>query len=113
MIYNYYRALIEEAQHYDSEDLFVGAYGYPENCSYSPENLQRIFYIIYTVSNNNFPALIELSGMSFKIFSEKYNIPQRTALHWKMGDRTAPEYVMQLIGYAMICEIPTIEQYEE
>ena len=113
MIYNYYLALVGEAGAYADKDTFVVSYGYSEDSSYSPENLQRVLYIIYAVSNNDFVEVAGLSGLTFSQFYKKYGIPQRTAFGWKNRERQAPPYVLQLIGYAMIAEIPIIEQCEE
>ena len=106
MIYNYYLALVGEAGAYADKDTYVGAYGYSENCPYAPENLQRVFYIIYAVSSNAFLEVASLSDLNFSKFHKKYGIPERTAFSWKNRERQAPPYVLQLIGYAMIAEIP-------
>ena len=68
MDYNYYLALVEEAGAYADKDTFVGAYGYSENCPYAPENLQRVFYIIYAVSSNDFLKVASLSDLNFSKF---------------------------------------------
>lgn len=110
MNYNYYLALVEEAGAYNDKDTFLGAYGYPEGCPYTPENLQHVFYIIYAVSNNDFLEVAGLSGLNFSKFHKKYGIPERTAFSWKNRERQAPPYVLQLIGYAMIAEIEKSEE---
>lgn len=39
----------------------------------------------------------KMTGLSQARFSEKYGIPKRTIEAWEMGERTAPEYVMELL----------------
>ncbi len=39
----------------------------------------------------------EMTGMSQARFAEKYGIPKRTVEAWEMGERTAPEYVMEML----------------
>lgn len=38
-------------------------------------------------------------GMSQRKFAEYFNIPQRTIENWEGGQRTPPEYVVELIRY--------------
>lgn len=42
-----------------------------------------------------------LTGLSARAFGEKYHIPTRTIENWEMGVRTAPIYVIELLGRAV------------
>lgn len=44
-----------------------------------------------------FNELLELSGVTLKVFSDKYSIPYRTLQNWKDGSRKPPEYVLLLL----------------
>lgn len=113
MSYIYYLSMINEAKNYENPEQFLGSFGYPEKCNCTPGQLIIIFNIIYAVMKNDLSELVNLSNLTLKSFTEKYQIPMRTATHWKSGDRSAPEYVINLVGYAMISEILAGGLYEE
>lgn len=50
-----------------------------------------------------------LTGLSQAAFAEKYHIPKRTYESWEMGQRTPPEYVVELLEYRIIHEAQTSE----
>ena len=60
--------------------------------------------IIDAVSRSDFSKLLKLSGLNASALSRSLNIPARTGQGWASGTRTPPEYVIQLIGYAIISE---------
>ena len=111
MNYEEYYTCLGEAKGCHSPEDFLAEYGYPVDCPYSPDGLIRMCEIVYAVSQEDWNRVIELSGGNMAAFSRKYGIPYTTLQHWTIdkGDtkRSAPVYVMQLIGYAMIAEIPT------
>lgn len=41
------------------------------------------------------------SGMSRKQFAEYFGLPYRTLQAWEIGDRGAPEYLVDLIEYKL------------
>ena len=41
--------------------------------------------------------LRSLTGLSQKVFSDKYEIPKRTIEDWEAERRTPPEYVIKLL----------------
>ena len=41
--------------------------------------------------------LIEKLKLSVREFSEMYNIPYKTVLQWRNGERKPPEYLVKLI----------------
>ena len=50
-------------------------------------------------------SLRKLSGLSRAAFARVYNIPLRTLENWESGSanaRTAPQYVLDLLAYAVI-----------
>lgn len=104
MNYKYYLALIDECKNYESADAIRLEYGFPPDCEFTAEGLIKAFDIIYAVSNSDFPKLVELGGGNLSALCRGLNIPLRTAQNWAMGIRNAPDYVIQLIGYAMISE---------
>lgn len=43
----------------------------------------------------------EFAGLSRKLFSEKYEIPERTLISWENGTRKPPKYVITLLRQAL------------
>ncbi|MDO4619828.1 MAG: helix-turn-helix domain-containing protein, partial [Lachnospiraceae bacterium] len=50
-------------------------------------------------------ALRAETGLSRKLFSEKYGIPLRTIEDWESGRRKPPEYISRLLNYRVKMEI--------
>lgn len=46
---------------------------------------------------SDFKEILQLSGMTMKLFSDYFNIPYRTVQNWSSGERQPPEYVLELI----------------
>lgn len=42
-------------------------------------------------------AIRKASGLTQAAFAERYGIPKRTIENWEGGQRTAPEYVLDLL----------------
>lgn len=49
----------------------------------------------------DFKELREHSGMTFKAFSEYFNIPVRTLQGWEYGERKCPPYLLDLMEYKL------------
>ena len=41
----------------------------------------------------------ELTGLSQAKFGTRYNIPLRTIQAWELGERSCPEYVLELLEF--------------
>ena len=41
----------------------------------------------------------DIAGLSRSEFCEALNIPRRTLEKWELGERSCPEYVVELIAY--------------
>lgn len=52
------------------------------------------------------------TGLNRREFSEKYNIPESTIVCWERGERTPPEYVVELLLRCMMIDFP-VEQSEK
>ena len=48
-----------------------------------------------------FKEMREQSGMSRQEFAKYFGIPYRTVQSWELGDRSCPEYLLQLIEYKL------------
>lgn len=57
--------------------------------------------------------LRELIGMTQKNFGEWLNIPHRTIQNWEGGQRTPPEYLVELIKYRIKGEIRMFNELKE
>lgn len=104
MEYKKYIALVGECVNAKTAEDFMAEYGYPEDCEWSPEGLIKAMQIIFAVSRNDFASIVE--GLNVSAFCRAYHIPLRSAQNWVSGERKPPEYVVQLIGYALLSELP-------
>ncbi len=59
-------------------------------------------------------AMRQFTGLSAKKFGDKFGIPMRTIQDWERGERNAPDYVINLIKYALEVEriIPMVYVFE-
>lgn len=51
-----------------------------------------------------FSDVLEKSGLNQSEFSRKFNIPFRTIQDWKNEKRTPPDYVLELLNFAIEAE---------
>ena len=54
--------------------------------------------------HNRILDLRTASGMSRNQFAEYFSVPYRTLQDWELGNRTAPEYLVDLIEYKLRIE---------
>lgn len=107
--YERYLGYVDFAKSAKSWEDFMSEYGYPADCPYDAEGLIQMCQIVFAVSRQDCKELVKLSQMSGAALARKYNIPCKTLDNWLSPGtqkRTAPKYVTELIGYAMIAEIP-------
>jgi len=102
MTYSEYLGYIAEAEHTSAETL-LAEYGFPENCPWETETLVKVFEIIKAVADNDIKAIV---GNNMARTAEYYGIPYRTLQKWVSGERSAPNYVIKMLGYAIISELP-------
>lgn len=105
MTYFQYQAYVEEAGKHDSITEFLADIGFGEDVPYSGENWARVCEIIYAVAHNQISLII--GAFTARSFAAKYGIPERTAQGWQNKERNAPDYVIELLGFAVIGDIPT------
>ena len=60
----------------------------------------------------NIKELRQKLKMTQKEFGEYLNIPQRTIQSWELGDRTPPEYVLELIRFKIKKERLIMKKFE-
>lgn len=102
MTYSEYLGYIVEAEHASTETL-LAEYGFPADCSWEAETLVKVFEIIKAVADNDIKAIV---GNNMARTAEYYGIPYRTLQKWVSGERSAPNYVIKMLGYAIISELP-------
>ena len=66
------------------------------------------FLETYKEQENQMLYLKNLTKLTAKAFSEKYNIHYRTFEKWCSGERTPPPYVAQLLTYAVLKDLGEI-----
>jgi hypothetical protein len=107
--YEYYSTLIGEASSLPTVEELIKDMGYPADMPENIENYVKMMKIIFTVANGKFSELVELSGLTLTAFAQRFNLSYRSAQNWVAGIRSAPLYVNQLLGYAMIGDIYNAE----
>lgn len=110
MDYVKYLCYVSDAKNYNFVGELLADYGYPGDCPLSPDNLVRVFEIIYAVAYNDFSAIV---GDNLAAFSRKFSIPRRTIQNWKFGTTKPPEYILQMLGYILVAEIYDKELLKE
>lgn len=113
MTYKNYLTLVNECKNYDSAETILADYGFPADCEFSAEGLVKAFDIIFAVSRGDVAKLVEISGGNLSAFGREYNIPLRSLNNWIGGIRKASEYVIQILGFAMISECEREEEDNE
>lgn len=58
--------------------------------------------IIQAVANGDVKGIV---GENIKKAADKYGIPYRTLQNWMLGQRSAPDYVIKMLGFAALSEI--------
>lgn len=106
MDYKTYLSLVAEAKNgeYTPETL-LAEWGYPADCTISAENLPKAFEIIFGVAESDIKAIAKAAGNSVKALSEKFKISYFTTQKWAGNQRSAPSYVLEMIGYIIISEL--------
>lgn len=51
-----------------------------------------------------FNEILEKSGLNQSDFSRKFNIPLRTIQNWNREERIPPDYVLELLNFAIEAE---------
>lgn len=106
MTFDYYKTLIGEYINLGkSEEKLIAEIGYPEDITLSPDGFIKAISIIGSVVEHDIKRLVELSGLSMRALSVKFAMPYRTLQDWCSGNRPATEYIIMLIGYALIGDI--------
>lgn len=102
MKYTNYLAYVDEAKNYGSAAELLADFGYPGDCPLSPDNLIKVFEIIYAVAHNDFKGIV---GDKLAAFARKFIIPRRTLQNWCFGTTKPPEYILQMLGFILISEL--------
>lgn len=55
--------------------------------------------------NRSVQCLRFMTGMTRQDFSKTYQIPYRTVTDWERGERVPPPYVLDFLGFAVICSM--------
>lgn len=109
--YSEYLAYVEEARKCKSARDFLSEYGFPADCPYTPEGLITFCEIIFAVAQAqyDFNGFAKLCGRGF---STKHHINAHTYNNWVSGRAKAPMYVVELLGYSMLADLPKESEKE-
>ena len=112
MNYTEYLCRIDDAKVNAAWEDFLGDYGYPADCPYDAKTLIIWSRIIFAASRNDWEALTEVTAEQFpgykKLtnFAKHFEIPYMSLTNWINKSRQPPVYIIQLVGYAIISELP-------
>lgn len=104
MTYFQYLAYVDEAKKYSDIDSFRGDIGYGPDVPYDGDGWQRVTEVIFAAAHGDVGAIV--GDMSARSFAMKYNLPDRSVQNWIAGERSAPEYVLEFLAYAVIGDVP-------
>lgn len=111
--YSEYLAYVEEAKNYKTYREFLAEIGYPFNCPYTAEGLVKFCKIIFAVSQMDYNALSDLSVANNRnAFARSRNLPIPTYKDWAGQKCKSPEYVVELLGYSMLGDLPLEKEYK-
>lgn len=110
MTYRQYLVYVHEATEYNTAEEHMADYGFPADCPVSADSLLTMFEIIFAVSRSDFATLVSATNLTAYQLGRYYGINTRSATHWISGERKPPEYVIQLIGFAIISELPSEDE---
>ena len=104
--YEYYQMMVDEAKTASSKSDWIAEYGYPEDCSYKPEQLAEILGIIYDVAHGDIKSIVK-KFKTMRAFCEFFNVPYATVQQWcsSAKSRTINRFTLRLIGYAVAMRI--------
>lgn len=105
MTYREYLTLIGLCAEVGKEQA-LAEYGFPAECEFTAESLVTAFDIMGAVAHNSTAKLLAAVNYTAYRLGKEYSIPDRTICDWQSNKRTPPAYVLQLIGYALISELP-------
>ena len=117
-IYTEFLLYVDDAKQCKSAEEFIAEYGYPQNCPYDADNLVLWCKLVYCAAHNDWRELLwlmahEQFALGTATAMSKYiEIPRRTIQAWVSGSRVPPAYMIQLVVFAIISELPTIEDAE-
>lgn len=113
MTYQRYMSLVSEAANCDSKMKWYSNYGFPSDCPYSGENLQKVLDIIYYVAHEEYRAAITVSD-SVQALSNKYQIPYQTiVIGTGKKERKVATWTLQMLAFAVLSDVPMLEDLED
>ena len=102
MTYKLFLSLYSEALGYADADMYVAERGWQEWMNeYPSEKLGSLLQNIFFLANSDLKTIREKYGYSRAAFSRLFNIPIRSLEDWDAGRRKMPDYVKELICYAL------------
>ncbi len=110
--YREYLEYVEDAKNYKTSGEFLSGIGYPANCPYTAEGIAKFCKIIFAVSRLDYNALSDLSvANSRNAFARSRNLPIPTYKDWAGQKSKSPEYVVEMLGYSMLADLPIEDKY--
>lgn len=112
MNYTEYLCRVDDAKQSETEAEFLRDYGYPSD---DAETLVIWARIIFAVARNDWQELVTVAGEKFDglktptNFGRYFDIPYQSLRQWLHKRREPPIYIIQLVGFALISDLPSEE----
>lgn len=114
MTYKQYITYIDEYINLGcSSNKLLEKIGFSPEHDLSAEGLLKAVNIISAVAEKDIKRLVELSGLKGATFCKKFGLPYRTFSSWIRNQRNPAEYLLTLIGFVLITELPCYDEPNE
>ena len=119
MNYTEYLRQVEDAKQSRTVEDFYNDCEYLPNCRYNAETLVVWVRIIFAAANNDWRELVNAVTENFdgfrtsSGFARYFGLPYKSFRQWVEKRREPPVYIIQLVGYAMINELPIEENFHD
>ena len=98
-----YRTLYGEAKTYDDIEMYIMERGWQDWMDdMDADQIADLLRRIYTISRDGIGGMLETEGIKLTVLCRRYCIPYDSAQKWRSGERHAPDYLMLLLGWAII-----------
>ena len=108
MTYQDFRRILLDASEFEDVEHYIAEVGGSLPETIHDKDVIPLMSDLYAFSREHSARCIrEIAGLSQADFSREYKIPKRTLENWEtngQSSRTAPEYVLDMLAYAVICD---------
>lgn len=109
MKYLVFLSYVDKAKDKDSATDFLNEYGGP----YDAETMVVWARIIFAAAHNDWKGLVQAAREKFAVlkqsssFARFFGIPYKSLRNWIDGIRKPPSYIIRLVGFSIVNNLPT------